>query len=200
MKTRSIVTAGDPVLRRAASAVSPEAIGSRELDDLVREMTLVMRAAPGVGLAAPQIGVPLRVIVLEDTEQLMGRLSPRERAARERTPLPFAAIVNPEIERRGESTPSSATFFEGCLSVPGYMALVERELEVNLTGLTLSGDTMRLALRGWPARIAQHEIDHLDGTLYVDRMIARTLCTNEEVSRRWIAEDVTKIRAALGAL
>src|ERR1041384_7445588 len=99
-------------------------------------MTAVMRAAPGVGLAAPQIGVPLRVIVLEDGAELMERLTPAQRAERGRVPFPLRVIVNPVLAVRGTE---KATFFEGCLSVSGFMALVERHLSVVVTGLDERG-------------------------------------------------------------
>ena len=143
-------------------------------------MVVTMRAAPGVGLAAPQIGVGLRVIVLEDGDTLMSRLKPADRALRERTPFPLTVIVNPVLERGAGD--ERATFFEGCLSVPGYrMALVERDLAVTVTGLDGEGAPLRWEARGWPARILQHEVDHLNGTLYVDRMLSRTFGANEEV-------------------
>jgi peptide deformylase len=159
-------------------------------------MVAAMRAAPGVGLAAPQIGVGLQVIVLEDAEALMAKLSPGERAARGRTPFPLKVIINPKLTSRGRGR---ATFFEGCLSVKGYMALVERDLEVEVTGLDERGNPLVWQASGWPARILQHEVDHLLGTLYVDRMQSRTFCCNEEVSERWIKRPVDEVRAALDA-
>jgi peptide deformylase len=159
-------------------------------------MTEVMRRAPGVGLAAPQIGVDLALIVLEDSAALMARLSPEERAARGRVAFPLKVIVNPVLSTHGEAR---ATFFEGCLSVPGYMALVERALEVEVTGVDEDGDPVTWRAAGWPARILQHEVDHLEGTLYVDRMIARTFATNAEVQARWLALSADDVRASLGA-
>jgi len=191
-----IVQAGDPVLRAAAAAVPPDYLGGREFRALVQAMVAVMRAAPGVGLAAPQIGVGLQVIVLEDTEALMAKLSPSERAARGRAPFPLRIIVNPTLTRREGGR---ATFFEGCLSVRGYMALVERDLEVEVTGLDERGAPVTWQARGWPARILQHEVDHLRGTLYVDRMLSRTFSCNEEVSGRWFDRPIDEVRAALEA-
>jgi peptide deformylase len=131
-----------------------------------------MRAAPGVGLAAPQIGLPLRVIVLEDPEGAVASLPDEARAARGRVAFPVIAIVNPVLQLiEGET----ATFFEGCLSVPGYSAQVTRALMVEVTGRTPTGEPFSWRVSGWPARILQHECDHLDGTLYVDRMDTRTL-------------------------
>ncbi|HVY49602.1 MAG TPA: peptide deformylase [Minicystis sp.] len=191
-----IVQTGHPVLRNAARPVPPEMLGSAELASLVRTMIEVMRNAPGVGLAAPQIGVPLRVVVMEDAEELMQRLSDDERAERGRTPLPLTVLVNPEMRPVGDA---QATFFEGCLSVGGYMALVERRLEVEVKGLDEKGKPVAFTARGWPARIVQHELDHLDGTLYVDRMITRSFCENGEMKARWLGRSVDEVRAALKA-
>jgi peptide deformylase len=191
-----IVHAGHPVLRAEARSVPAEMLGTRKLRELVAAMTEVMRKAPGVGLAAPQIGVDLRLIVLEDAGTLMSRLTPEERAARGRAAFPLTTIVNPVLTTHGTGR---ATFFEGCLSVPGYMALVERDLEVEVTGLDERGDPLTWRVSGWPARILQHEVDHTRGVLYVDRMIARTFAANAEVQARWLGLSAEEVRAALGA-
>lgn len=194
MSLPKIVQAGSPVLRRTAAPVTPDKFGSRELKTLIETMIEVMRVAPGVGLAAPQIGVGLQVLVLEDKEELMSRLTPEDRTARGRVPFPLTAICNPVLTRHGEGR---ATFFEGCLSVGGYMALVERDLEVEVSGTDEHGAPVRIRVAGWPARILQHEIDHLNGTLYIDRMLSRSFCANEE-AMHWIHTPVSEIRQALG--
>ncbi len=89
------------------------------------------------------------------------------------------------------------TFFEGCLSVPGYSALVPRSREVAVSGLSPSGEPVRLRATGWPARILQHELDHLEGTLYVDRMLSRSFATVEEV-RRFAGRSIAEIAEELG--
>jgi peptide deformylase len=190
-----IVQAGHPLLRSPASPVTADMIASRSYRELVATMVAVMRAAPGVGLAAPQIGVPLQLLVLEDAEALMAKLSPEERAARGRAPFPLTVIANPELT---VIEGAKATFFEGCLSVAGYMALVERHLEVEVTGLDELGEPLRLRASGWPARILQHEIDHLRGTLYVDRMFTRSFAANDEVRARWLSSSPDEVCAALG--
>jgi peptide deformylase len=194
MTLPTIVQAGHPVLRTRAAKVAPDYLSTREFRALVDAMVAVMRAAPGVGLAAPQIGVGLQLIVLEDPEALMSRLTSAERAARGRTPVPLKVIVNPVLTARGSSR---ATFFEGCLSVQGYMALVERDLEVEVNGLDERGEPFAWQVSGWPARILQHEVDHLRGTLYVDRMLSRTFSCNDEVADRWFNRTVDEVRAAL---
>ncbi len=184
------------MLRAAAEAVDPSAIPTKEIEVLVRRMVDAMRKAPGVGLAAPQIGVGLAVIVLEDGDKLMGRLSPEERAARGRVPWPLTVLFNPELTVVGEGR---ATFFEGCLSVEGWSALVERALEVEVRGLDAHGEPVVHRASGWPARIFQHEVDHLRGTLYIDRMMSRTFGTNAEVGAHWTRHPVEDVIETLDA-
>jgi peptide deformylase len=170
-----------------------ERVATPAFGELVDAMVAAMRAAPGVGLAAPQIGVGLRVIVLEDTEERMAALAPEARAARGRRPFPLTVIVNPELTAVGDGR---ATFFEGCLSVRGYAALVERAREVDVRGFDLAGRPFAWRVDGWPARILQHEVDHLDGTLYVDRMRSRSFCHEGELAR-WSGEPVEHVLEAL---
>ncbi len=176
----AIVQAGDPTLRLRAVEVPSELVGTPEFERLVALMVAVMRKAPGVGLAAPQIGLPWRLFVFEDNEARMAKLSPEERLARGRVEQPLTVIVNPLVAREGGEP---AIFFEGCLSVAGYTAAVPRAREVSVTGLDATGRPLALKLRGWPARIVQHEFDHVDGTLYVDRMLARSLSSSENAKR-----------------
>lgn len=172
-----IVQAGHPALRKRAAEVSPERIKSPEFQSLVKSMVEAMRAAPGVGLAAPQLGISERVIVLEDTEERMSKLSPQEREERGRAPFALTVLVNPVLTKIGDE---KATYFEGCLSVAGFSALVERHAEVEVSGLDEKGEPKKWRVKGWPARILQHELDHLDGSLYVDRMNTRSFMTTEQ--------------------
>ncbi len=176
----SIVQAGAHVLRRQAEEVPPRLLGTPALASLVDTMVAAMRDAPGVGLAAPQLGVPLRVFVAEDTGERMAGLSPDARALRGRIPLPLTVVVNPKVVA---ASWGEVTFYEGCLSVRGYGALVRRAMAVAVTGVDARGRSVSLRLEGWPARIMQHEMDHLDGTLYVDRMISRSLASDGELGR-----------------
>ncbi len=175
-----IVQAGAEVLRRAALEVPSDLFGTPALDALVAVMVDVMREAPGVGLAAPQIGVPLRIFVAEDAEARMAHVSSEARAVRSRDPLALTVVVNPAVSFLADE---QATFFEGCLSVRGYGALVARRTDVAVTGFDARGAPVSLRLHGWPARIAQHEMDHLNGTLYVDRMLSRSLANEVELAR-----------------
>lgn len=190
----AIVQAGDPVLRSRAAEVSPEQLASPEFKALVDRMIATMRAAPGVGLAAPQIGVPLRVIVLEDRDEYTAKLTAEERAERERAPFGVRVFVNPKLSTVGTQ---NATFFEGCLSVNGYVGLTPRALEVEISGLDEHGAPQTWHVRGWPARILQHEVDHLDGTLYVDRMLTRSFITGEQAKQRFAKRPIAEILDAL---
>lgn len=196
MAKHDIVRAGHPVLRAVAEPVAEDEFGSKALRDLVRTMVESMRRAPGVGLAAPQIGVSKRVIVLEDAERLMAALNLEQRQARARVPFALRALVNPELELLGAP---EAVFFEGCLSVPGLSALVPRHLTVTVRARDEKGDPVEWTVSGWPARILQHEVDHLDGGLYVDRMLTRTLGVNDEVAARWQSMNPAEVREKLRA-
>src|SRR5262249_53003470 len=150
----------------------------------------------GVGLAAPQIGLPFRVFVAEDPEPLRAGEEADERRGRGREPLPLRVFVNPVLRIIGAAR---ATFFEGCLSVEGYTAMVERSLEVEVTGLDEKGAPSRLLAKGWPARIMQHEMDHLDGVLYVDRMLTRSFATVEQARSLYAGKSIAEVRQMLGA-
>lgn len=191
----SIVQTGAPVLRAPAREVTPAELATPEFAALVTRMIETMRAAPGVGLAAPQIGVPLRVIVLEDRDELISRLTDTERTERERVPFAPRVFVNPVLTPIGDET---AIFFEGCLSVDGFAGLVERHLEVEVRGLDEHGTPQTWRVRGWPARILQHEVDHIDGTLYIDRMLTRSFSTVDHARERFAGQPIAEIRRALG--
>jgi len=142
---REIRTVGDPVLREQAGAVT---VFDDRLAALARRMIRVMQAAPGVGLAAPQVGVVRRLIVYEAGED-----GPR-------------ALVNPVITWRSEET---ETCDEGCLSVPDVTVPVERALMVRVEANDLTGSRLTFAAEDMEARVIQHEVDHLDGILILQR-------------------------------
>jgi|SRR3954469_20741099 peptide deformylase len=175
-----IVQAGARVLRHRAESVPSSLLATPALRDLVGLMTDVMRRAPGVGLAAPQIGVPLRVFVAEDQEERIADLPEDAVRTKRRIALPLTVLVNPKLSPEGDA---QATFFEGCLSVQGYGALVPRWQAVRISGVDAEGRPVSLRLEGWPARIMQHELDHLDGTLYIDRMLPRSFANDAELPR-----------------
>ncbi|WP_372699262.1 peptide deformylase [Arthrobacter sp. JSM 101049] len=185
-----IVQLGHPVLR----ARTPEYAGELPtalLEDLLEVMRATMHAAPGVGLAAPQIGLPLRLAVLEDQFPLDDAVA----EVRERVPLEYFAAINPSYAAQGHRT---ASFYEGCLSFNGYQAVVERPADLLATYTTELGETVQRGFTGWPARIFAHETDHLDGTVYIDKAITRSLCTGAEYAQRWAAPGIDAARTGLG--
>ena len=163
MALREIVIVDHPILRKKAKKVDKV---TPELRALMDDMIETMRAAPGVGLAAPQVGVSQRVIVVEYSEE-DERASPAEvdppPPARKR----LYALINPEITYR---SPERVEGAEGCLSIPGWMGLVERHQSIEVKGVNRGGRKVKFKLEGWAARIFQHEIDHLDGILFTERV------------------------------
>jgi peptide deformylase len=190
-----IVQAGHPVLRQRARPLRVEEIRSREIQKLIKDMRARMHEAPGVGLAAPQLGLPLQLAVIEDREEYHKDVPEELMRERERRPVPFHAIVNPALENIGDE---SAEFFEGCLSVAGYTALVPRARAVRVTCLDERGKHRVIEASGWYARILQHEIDHLNGTLYIDRMRARSFTTMNNLAEFWKGKAIGAIKAELG--
>lgn len=184
-----IVQAGHPVLRRPALPYEGQ-LDDDVLTALLGLLRRTMHAAPGVGLAAPQIGVPLAVAVLADP----GAPDPEIRDVRERPPLPYRVLVNPRYAAVGDER---AAFYEGCLSVRGWQAVVPRHRSVHLTGQDETGRALDEVVTGWPARIVQHETDHLRGILYVDRAELRSLVADSAVGGALAAEPVPTTAARL---
>jgi len=175
-----IVQAGHPALRAVATPYDAQ-LSTDELTALLGVMQRTMRAAPGVGLAAPQLGLPLAIAVLEDP----GTTSDEHAVVRERDPLAYRVLVNPVYE---PVDAVRASFYEGCLSVVGYTAVVARAQRVHLTGFDEHGTAVDDEVTGWSARIVQHETDHLGGTLYLDRAELRSLAATDGFGARWAAE------------
>lgn len=158
MALMEITVVPEPVLRRKAQKVTNF---GPELQVLIDDMIETMREAPGVGLAAPQVNVPLRVVVVEYGEE-----DDDEEEGDEKKPPKLYALVNPEIQRSSKETVMGV---EGCLSIPGFAGDVERSTEVVVKGYNRRGQPVRIKAKGWLARIFQHEIDHLEGVLFTDR-------------------------------
>jgi peptide deformylase len=156
MPIREIVAVPDPVLRRKAKAVIQF---DDKFQELVDDMIETMRAAPGVGLAAPQVAALERLIVVEYPE-----VEPEEDSEEEVKPRLYV-VVNPHITRKSEDTETGT---EGCLSVPGFQGEVERHRGITVKGQNRYGQPLTLKLKDWTARIFQHEIDHLNGVLFTD--------------------------------
>jgi peptide deformylase len=169
MALRKIVTLPEPVLRRKAHAVTKY---DKNLHTLIDDMVETMRDAPGVGLAAPQIGLSERLIVVEYYER-------EEDEEIEDAPKKLFAVINPEIVKASEE---KVIGVEGCLSIPGLVGEVDRHAEVLVKGMNRHGKPMKIKARGWLARIFQHEIDHLNGVLFTD-LATRVWRPQEEVEQ-----------------
>jgi peptide deformylase len=187
--------AGELVLRMPARELSREEILSPSIQELIASMYETMRAAPGVGLAAPQIGAPLQIAVIEDRPEYLAKMTPEQAHERLRVPVAAHAIVNPRLTLATETV----EFFEGCLSLPGFTAIVPRALEVRVDCLNERAEPVTIQARGWYARILQHEIDHLHGGLYIDRMLSRTFMGRENFERCWKDVPASDCRKQLNA-
>ncbi len=175
MAVREIIRMGHPTLRRAARPLTREEIGSPETRRLVEDMVDTLHHAGGIGLAAPQIDVPLRVAIIE-IEAGSSRYG-------EIPAMPLTVFVNPEIEI---VNPTTAGFWEGCLSVPGLRGFVERPQHVQVRARDLANRPLELELQGFLATVFQHEFDHLDGRLYIDRMTDPTRLMFEAEFERFV--------------
>lgn len=189
-----IVQTGNPVLRQRARLLSPAEIAGKQIQNLIDAMRICMREAPGVGLAAPQVEISLQLAVIEDREEYHKDAAAEVLRERERRPVPFHVIINPVLtEIPGEK----AEFFEGCLSLAGFSALVPRARRVRVQCLDEHGAKKVIEASGWYARILQHEIDHLNGGLYIDRMHTRTFTSADNWAEFWKAKPVSEIRKTL---
>ncbi|HJS91935.1 MAG TPA: peptide deformylase [Steroidobacteraceae bacterium] len=155
MAVRPVLKMGEPLLRQVAAPVQRF---DAELTALIEDMNDTMRSLNGAGLAAPQIGVSLRVVIFEVT------VNPRYPGV---PPIPYTVLVNPELTPIGERQEEG---WEGCLSVPGLRGLVPRFTELRYRGFDLQGAPIDRTVEGFHARVVQHEVDHLDGILYPERM------------------------------
>jgi peptide deformylase len=189
-----IVSVGEAVLRQQARPLTVDEIRSPEIQQLIQHMRETVNDAPGVGLAAPQVGLPLQLAVIEDKQEYFAGLTAEQIAERERQPLPFHVIVNPVVRQQSAG---EVEFFEGCLSVPGFTAIVARSPQVRVQCLDETGAARVIEATGWYARILQHEIDHLHGTLYLDRMQSRTFCSLDIHARLWKNKTIADVKAAL---
>jgi peptide deformylase len=160
MAIRDVLKMGDPRLLGIAEPVL--AFGTPELSSLLLDMVDTMRDLNGAGLAAPQIGVGLRVVIFGI------ELNPRYP---EVEPIPFTALINPELTPLGEEL---AEGWEGCLSVPGMRGLVPRYRHLRYTGVDIEGRPIDRTVSDFHARVVQHEVDHLDGILYPQRILDLT--------------------------
>jgi len=173
VSVRPILVVGNPVLHQKAKRISQV---DKSLQKLIDDMIDTMRAAPGVGLAGPQVGVPLRIAVIEVDDEV-------------------TVIVNPEIVKRI----GDVELDEGCLSVPGYWGRLTRAEKVVVKAKDRNGKDFRVSAEGLLAQALQHEIDHLDGTLYVDRMSSNDHLKRQEPLRKREADQLAAEEAAAEA-
>ena len=167
---------GHPVLRQLARPVTVEELRSDALRALVADMIDTLRDYGGIGLAAPQVGESIRLALIEIPDGLT-RYTTTE-------PMPLTVFVNPTTE---VLDPATAGYWEGCLSIPGLRGYVERPQHVRVRYTDLDGDEHVLELKGFLATVFQHEFDHLDGTLYVDRIKDSRLLAFDQEFERYLA-------------
>ena len=189
-----IVQAGEMVLRELAKPLTPAQIRRGEIQQLIELMRETMQDAPGVGLAAPQVGLSLQLAVIEDKPEYIRDARPESLKERERTAVPFHVIVNPKLTLGNDA---GVEFFEGCLSLAGFTALVPRSRTVKVECLNHKGEPRIINASGWYARILQHEIDHLHGTMYIDRMHTRTFMSVDTFNRFWKDKSVAEVRESI---
>ena len=179
-----IFQVGEIALRQSARPLTHDEILSESIQQLIESMRDTMRDAPGVGLAAPQVGLPIQLAVIEDRQEAIDRLPAAQAAEHERTAVPFHVIVNPTLTPENIAA-EPVELYEGCLSLPGFRAVVPRARAVRVDCLNDCAEPVTIHARGWYARILQHEIDHLHGKLYIDRMYSRSFMTMDNFNRYW---------------
>jgi peptide deformylase len=179
MAIRKIAQLGHPILRRKAAPLDPDQIGSSRVQELIDDMIETMRDADGAGIAAPQVYEGTRICVIEVSQ------NPRYPAF---PAIPLMILVNPILEMSAVSAGAlsdadSITMYEGCLSVPGLRGKVRRPRRVRVRALDRDGAPLAFDWEGVAAAIVQHEVDHLDGMLFVDRADPKTLAFQREYER-----------------
>ena len=189
-----ITQAGDPVLRQRARLLVTDEIRTQGTQRLLELMRATMEDASGVGLAAPQVGESLRLIVIGD-ERKADELQDNTRAELEWEAVPFRVLINPVVT---VVDPTSVRLFESCLSIQGYTAIVPRPRAIRVTALNERAEEVEFSTSRWTARIIQHEVDHLDGVLYSDRMEARSFMTAGARGQHWRGTSIADICEALG--
>nr|XP_020643922.1 peptide deformylase, mitochondrial [Pogona vitticeps] len=162
---------GDPILRAQAAPVEPVQIASPEVQAVIKKLVRVMRRENCVALSAPQLGVPLQIFVAEYPEKRCYEYPSSLCTIQQIAPFPLRVFVNPTMKVLNNQL---ATFPEGCQSVGPFSACVPRYLAVQVSGLNEAGEQTSWQADGWAARIIQHEMDHLRGVLYIDKMDSNT--------------------------
>jgi peptide deformylase len=182
VSVREVVEIGDPVLRERARELSPDQIASPEIQGLIDDLIETKRATNGAGIAAHQVGEAVRVAIIEVEEG-----NPRYPY---KPPEPLTVMINPTIEPVGEE---AIEINEGCLSVPDLRGSLRRHLAIRVRYLDRHGEEHEELKRGLTAGTFQHEVDHLDGVLFVDRADPRTFATWEQFDRHQRDEFVRRV-------
>ncbi|HET6924354.1 MAG TPA: peptide deformylase [Candidatus Saccharimonadales bacterium] len=186
---------GQPILRQPAKRVTKQQLASKHMQDVIDFMVDTLRDAPGVGLAAPQVGESLQIIIIDDKAEYHEAVPPELLKEQRREPVPLKVLVNPTLE---VVDPETALYFEGCLSVDGYTGAVARYKSVKVTGWDRDGNDVALTAQGWFARILQHECDHLLGKLYIDVMLPDSFCSVKNFQLLYRKSLEADLRATFG--
>lgn len=195
MATLPILQYGQPnteVLHQPAKILTKEEILSVPIQQLIADMKETMYHAPGVGLAAPQIGQKYQIIIIEDKGEYHQSISQAVLQERDRKPVPLHIIINPQLT---VIDADEALFFEACLSVCTICRITPRKKSVRVTGLNEQAQPIEVVATGWFARILQHEVDHLHGKLYIDFAPQETEASMEEYKSRWLFANAQEIKA-----
>ncbi|MDQ6669700.1 MAG: peptide deformylase [Chloroflexota bacterium] len=190
-----IEQAGSEILQGTARALELEEVQSAEIQRLIQAMFATLSGV-GVGLAAPQVGIGLQIVVVEDSPEYQAGVPADVLRDQERVPVPAHVLINPTLTLEDGAL---AEYFEGCLSVEGYRAIVPRSRRVRVRAWDRSGEPFEQEATGWYARILQHEVDHLGGRLYLERMLPRTFVSAASAAQRWSNLPIEQAKRLLGA-
>jgi peptide deformylase len=186
---------GQPILRQSAKHVTKQQLATQKVQDMIDFMIATLRDAPGVGLAAPQVGASQQIIVMEDKPKYHDMVPKPILKEQGRKPLSLQVLVNPKLE---VIDPEVVLFFEGCLSVDNYLAVVPRFKSVRVTCWDRKGNEVSFVAHDWYARILQHEIDHLRGVLYIDSMKPESFMSTKNFAMLWRKAAKATISEAFG--
>lgn len=188
-----IYQAGEPILRQKAKLLTDEEIKSDFTKHLIELMRDTMCDFPGIGLAAPQVGVAKQIIIIELPAEMLASLPKEILQDRQIQELPFQVIINPVITSK--SVNDENFLFETCLSINGYRAIVPRHKSIIVECLNELGEQKTIEASGWYSRILQHEIDHLEGKLYIDKMYSKSFISQElYVKQKWDFKPTSEIQ------
>ena len=180
MAVRKIIRMGHPTLRQVARELTAQELASSEMQRLVADMVDTLHDYGGIGLAAPQINEPVRLAVIE--------IDGGPSRYGDIPQMPLTVFVNPDVE---VLNPEPEGYWEGCLSVPGLRGFVRRPQHIRVRATDMNGEPIDLELEGFLATVFQHEFDHLDGKLYIDRIDDPRLLAFDEEFQRYLIEPET---------